>query len=60
MRRIHAQRVAEAFGYVLGSEGRIERPRCNVWRVSVEVDGIVLVFEDVDEACDYLVSRWWL
>lgn len=59
MRHAHARRVVEAFEAALGATARIERARGNTWRVATEVNGVPLVFEDVDEACDFLVARVW-
>lgn len=59
MKQVHAQRLAAVFSAVVPAAVRVERPRPMVWRVAVEVDGVPLVFEDVDAACVFLVTRWW-
>lgn len=59
MLRRHAFRVAEAFGLVFREPGKVERWRGNVYRVRIEVEGVPLIFDQVDDAVEFLCGRWW-
>lgn len=60
MQRVHAFRLVEAFDRVLAAPAVVARPPARTWVVRVMVAGRLVEFEDVDVACEWLVSRWWL
>lgn len=60
MQRAHAYRLVEAFDRCVAAVAEVVRPSTRTWAVRVMVDGRPVVFEDVDVACEFLVSRWWL
>lgn len=55
----HAQRIAAAFGRVFRNPGTVERKAGNVYRVRLVVEGVPLVFDDADDAIEFLCARWW-
>ena len=59
MLRRHAFRLSEAFGRVFRAPASVVRRPGNRYRLRVEVEGVPLVFDDADDAVEFLVARWW-